>query len=376
MSLYEAVKNSADRKKTFDEHLTYIARQNRYLLRTLLELSPVCNFSCPFCYARKTPVELSEEGKSILRFPFWKGILDQLSEMGVMYIGLTGGECMLHPDFLKIFEDAVQKGFVVYLISNGSCLTDDILETCKKTPPIGVNITVYGGSEETYQKICGRGEYYNIVKNNLQRLSDANIPFSIQMTVSRDNVKDVPKVFELGRHFNVRFGCACTIISCERCTRDVRAINSVSDDEYRNVMRTLHRLDNAGGAVAQLGVPKKSNIKGITCSAGRSSAFINHEGKMMLCVSYQETRISTFEHSVKECWQEIVKAADRIPQIDECNGCIHATHCIHCFGAHYYDTGKLGTPSPELCFKKKHPEEAAEIEAYYEKNGSLPPADF
>ena len=376
MSLYEAVKNSADRKKTFDEYLTYIARQNRYLLRTLLELSPVCNFLCPFCYARKTLGELSEEGKSILRFPFWKSILDQLSEMGVMYIGLTGGECMLHPDFLQIYEYAAQKGFFVYLISNGSCLTDDILETFKKYPPIGVNITIYGGSEETYQKISGRGEYYNIVKNNLQKLSEANVPFSIQMTVSRDNVKDVPKVFELSRHFNVRFSCANTLISCERCTKDVQAINNVSDDEYRKAMRLLHQIDNAGSTVTQLAVPKKINIKGITCSAGRSSAFINHEGEMMLCVSYQETRVSTFEHSVKECWQEIVKAADQIPQIDECNGCIHATHCIHCFGAHYYDTGKFATPSPELCFKKKHPEEAAKIEAYYEINGSLPPADF
>lgn len=376
MSLYEAVKKSNDPMRTLEERIVFSSRNNRYLLRVLLELSPICNFSCPFCYVRKSPKEMLIEGKNILRFSYWKGILDQLFEMGVLFVGFTGGECMLHPDFIEIYEYAASKGFFLSLISNGSCLTDNILDTFKKYPPANISITVYGGTEQTYQKICGKGEYYQKVKANLQRLSEANIPFSLQMTVSRDNVKDIPEVYALSKRFNVRFGCADTLIACERCTEEIQATNHVTDDEYREMMKFLHRMDNKGEAPSPLPISPKTNISGIECSAGRSSAFINHEGMMLLCVSYQEVRVSTFEHSLKECWQEVVKKADQIPHIEECNGCIHAARCIHCFGAHYYDTGNFTTPSPKLCFKKKHPEEAARLEAYYAEHGVLPPEKF
>ena len=376
MSLYEAIKKSNDPKRTFDEMVTFVARRNRYLLRVMLELSPICNFSCPFCYVRKTPQEMLDEGKKVLRFSYWKGILDQLFEMGVLYIGFTGGECMLHPDFIEIYEYAASKGFFIYLISNGSCLTDSILDTFKKYPPTIISITVYGGTEQTYQKICGCGEYYQKVKANLQRLSEANIHFAIQMTVSRDNVNDMPEVYELSKYFNVRFGCGNTLISYELCTEEIQAANIVSDADFRNTIRSLRRMENNDKAPLPMPIPPKTDINGIACSAGRSSAFINHEGMMHICVSYRETRISTFDHSMKECWRMIVQAADQIPHIEECNGCIHAARCIHCFGAHYYDTGNFTTPSPNLCFKKLHPEEAARLEAYYAEHGSLPPEEF
>ena len=376
MSLYEVVKHSANPKRSFDGVLTYNSRNQRYLLRVLLELSPICNFTCPFCYARKSPEEMLEGGKSVLRFSYWKGILDQLFEMGVLYVGFTGGECMLHPDFIEIYEYAARKGFFIYLISNGSCLTDTILDTFKRYPPTNISVTVYGGNENTYKKICGKGEYYNKTKSNLQRLSEASIPFSVQMTVSRDNVNDVPEVYELCKQLNVHFGCGNTLISCERCTEEIQAANSVSNEEYREIMKLLHRIENKGEAPIPLPIPQKINTSGITCSAGRSSAFINHEGMMLMCVSYQEMRISTLDHSINECWNEIVKAADQIPHIEECNGCIHGARCVQCFGAHYYDTGNFTTPSPKLCFKRKHPEEAARVEAYYAEHGVLPPAEF
>lgn len=376
MSLYEVIKGSANPESSFNEKLTFSSRKSRYLLRVLLELSSICNFSCPFCYVRQTPEEILKEGKSVLRFSYWKRVLDQLFEMGVLYVGFTGGECMLHPDFIDIYEYAAQHGFFISLISNGSCLTDSILNTLTKYPPINISITVYGASKQTYQRICGKGEYYTKVKANLQRLSDAGIPFSVQMTVSRDNVKDIAKVYELCKQLNVRFGCTDTLIACQRCTEETQAINSVSDDEYRNMMRLLYRIDNKGETPAPMQIPPQISNSGITCSAGRSSAFINHEGMMLLCVSYQEMSISTFEHTLKECWKEVVKAADLIPHIEECNGCIHGSHCIHCFGAHYYDTGDFTTPSPKLCFKRKHPEEAARIESFFAEHGVLPPAEF
>ena len=300
MSLYDTIKISDNPQRSFEEIITFKSRDNRYLLQVLLELSPICNFTCPFCYVRKTPKELLDQGKSILRFSYWKDILDQLFDMGVMYVGFTGGECMLHPDFVEIYEYAAQKGFFLSMITNGSCLTDRILDAFKKYSPVKISITIYGGSETTYQKVCGNGDYFNRVMTNLHRLSEAKIPFSLQMTVSRDNVRDIPKVYEFGKRFNVHLSFGHTLIACERCTKEIQEANRASDDEYREMMKILHRIDNIGVNASPMPVPPKINTNGVACSAGRSNAFINHEGLMQLCVSYHETTISTFEHTIKE----------------------------------------------------------------------------
>ena len=52
-----------------------------------------------------------------------------------------------------------------------------------------------------------------------------------------------------------------------------------------------------------------------------------------------------------------------------CEGCIHAVHCVSCAAAHYNDTGVLGVPSPNICFKILEPEKAREEREFYEKYG-------
>ena len=112
MSLYDKIKNSEKTpteafKDFFSEHTV----KNDFLTMMMLELTPLCNFKCPFCYARVSPEALKAKGVEIKRFDQWKKYIDEAAEMGCMEIALTGGECTLHPDFCKIYEYAYDKGF-------------------------------------------------------------------------------------------------------------------------------------------------------------------------------------------------------------------------------------------------------------------------
>jgi MoaA/NifB/PqqE/SkfB family radical SAM enzyme len=46
---------------------------------------------------------------SDITFEKVKGVIDQAADAGVFLVGLTGGECTLHPDFLKIATYVRQK---------------------------------------------------------------------------------------------------------------------------------------------------------------------------------------------------------------------------------------------------------------------------
>ena len=69
-----------------------------------LELTYACNLDCVHCYT----IPQSKEGLSkdeICR------ILDELADMGTLYLALTGGEIFLRPDFFEIATYAREKGF-------------------------------------------------------------------------------------------------------------------------------------------------------------------------------------------------------------------------------------------------------------------------
>ena len=380
MSLYDLLADKKNNAQALASSYTFEiamnARRKRHLYSVLLELSPICNFRCPFCYARKTPDELRQEGIEILRFQDWKSVLDQLWELGVINVGFTGGECMLHPDFVDIYNYAITKGFLVGMISNLSALNEEILKAFVAHKPRNISVTVYGGSEETYQKICGNKAYYKKVLENIERLAAEKIRFALQMTVSKDNYQDLAAVYALSKKYNVPFHFNVSFLRIRRCTKEIQEENTVDE---KTVRRTVKQLDEYYGTQhvrdnTIIPKPEKNTI-GVNCAAGRSNAFINSKGFMQPCVSLDGVSISTLDHSIDQCWQYIVSECDKIPMISECNGCIHWGRCHHCFAMHYADTKKYDEPSPLLCFKKLHPEEAKRIEAYFVKYGKLPPIE-
>ena len=99
-----------------------------------LELTRRCNLRCPHCYidgglARNGEMPTSE----------FHRLIDEMAEMGVWAVAITGGEPTLHPDFLELVLHARRVGLLVGIATNGMFLTDALLEAM---PRDGVIISV------------------------------------------------------------------------------------------------------------------------------------------------------------------------------------------------------------------------------------------
>lgn len=63
-----------------------------------------------------------------------KKLLRDLDDMGVFIIELTGGDCLVHPQFIEILNFALPLGFLrINILTNGLALTDEIKKVIIKS---------------------------------------------------------------------------------------------------------------------------------------------------------------------------------------------------------------------------------------------------
>ena len=117
----------------------YIREHNTSYHPVLLtwEMTSKCNLSCPFCYIRDNTLDRE------VSFEEAKEMIDCFASEGLFEVYLSGGECLLLKDFLKIYCYLKEKGVFVTVFTNGTRITDEVLECWKKLPPSSVEITFY-----------------------------------------------------------------------------------------------------------------------------------------------------------------------------------------------------------------------------------------
>ena len=96
------------------------------------ELTVRCNLHCKMCLFRHKDSENPELISKELSAGQWIDLAGQAAEAGTMSLLITGGEAMLRPDFCEIWEGIYKKGFLLTLYTNGSLVTDQIMETLEK----------------------------------------------------------------------------------------------------------------------------------------------------------------------------------------------------------------------------------------------------
>lgn len=129
-----------------DECELSITGLSNYLRNNSLTYSPIlltwdmtssCNFSCPFCYIRDNRIDREVYLEEVIP------VIDGLVAAGLFEVYLSGGECLLLDDFLKIYKYFKEKGVFVTVFTNGSIIDDKVLACWKDLPPSSVEITLY-----------------------------------------------------------------------------------------------------------------------------------------------------------------------------------------------------------------------------------------
>ena len=196
----------------FDKRYAHSLCAGRTPLSGTLEVTFRCNLNCIHCYCN-LPRGDPDALKSELSTDEAHRILDQLAEEGCLWLLITGGEPLLRKDFLDLYHHAKQKGFLISLFSNATLLTPEIADHLAEWPPEYVEITLYGATEATYEKITRTPGSFRRCHRGIELLRKRKVPLKLKtmaMTVNHHEL-DTMKGFAETLGVDFRFDPMLTL---------------------------------------------------------------------------------------------------------------------------------------------------------------------
>ena len=171
------------------------ASNKKIPLNGAFELTPRCNFNCRMCYIHKQSNDCSCVDRE-LTTDQWIRLASDARDAGMLNLVLTGGEIFLRKDFETIYESVARMGFNITLYTNASLIDSKKAKWLGRIPPTAMEITLYGASAETYEKICGNGAAYKKVIQAIDLLLAEGINIELKTTVAEDNLDDYDSLAE------------------------------------------------------------------------------------------------------------------------------------------------------------------------------------
>lgn len=326
------------------------------------ELTSRCNFNCKMCYVhdQKNPAELKKKELSVAQ---WISIAEEAKKAGMLFLLLTGGEAMLRDDFIELYQKLATMGFRIVINSNGSMITEEILQCFKRYPPARVNISLYGASNETYERLC-ENRAYEKVRKSIHALKEIGISVRITMMLTKYNVQDMEKVYQISKEENAMCEMSAYMFPPVRLEDGVCGINKArfSPEEAGAYMVKRNRLllgdeefckraENIKDYEPVPDIPKEYYTTGepVNCQAGRCSFWLTWDGRMLPCGMMMEEGISVLENGFEKAWMLTKEAAGQIRLPAECVTCKNRNLCQVCASVCQAESGDINKKPEYPC---------------------------
>lgn len=241
----------------FRNYVSYSNAHNSYMkdpLSVTITTTLKCNARCSYCYeAGVKQVDMNSDLEDKL-FEFIKGKEDS---KGVL-INWFGGEPLLNMELMDSLCDRLSKEnikFGSYIITNGSKITDEIIEEkFSKWNVYSMQITL-DGTEEQYEKRKNyydkqEGDFYRIL-SIIKKAARKKITINLRLNIDLDNSEDILELLpQIDKIFagnkNVLFypafitGGTRAVDEEKRVEIVRRMFEKVSDIQRFSVARRLH----------------------------------------------------------------------------------------------------------------------------------------
>lgn len=305
----------------------------RYPLAGEFELTDRCNLSCVHCFINQ-PAGCLQAHQIELTTSQVKDILDQIAAAGCLHLLLTGGEPLLRPDFSEIYLYARRKGTLIMLFTNGTMLTPAIIEVLKESPPILVEVSMYGATQETYEAVTRLPGSFDRFMQGLELLKASGLPFATKSVLLTVNKHELPLMQKLAEDMDLRFRYDGSIFP---------RINGSEDPfQYRLSIEEMLDLDRSDPERMQAWVdnyehskhlPMRSEKFVYSCGAGHRSFHIDSSGRLSACMMARKPSYSIPEMGFLAAWEKLgeVRRKERTLKIP-CLTCSASGMCTQCPG--------------------------------------------
>ena len=295
-----------------------------------VEITSKCNERCIHCY-------IPHENKTDdIDLNLFHTIVEQAHNMGVLHLTLSGGEPMLHKNFLEFLVKCREYNFSVNILSNLTLLTDDIIEEMKKNPLLGVQTSLYSADNSIHDNITQQKGSSEKTKHAILKLVENGITVQISCPIMTQNKNCYGSVVKWAESHSVYANDDHIIIASYDNTAKNLACRLSIDDVKILIHEKSARNSNY---LEQIKIESEEK-KDITpedpvCSVCSTSICIAENGNVYPCAGWQGYVVGNVkESSLSDIWEHSERISYlrslRKRDFPKCIQCADKEFCTMC----------------------------------------------
>ena len=303
---------------------------NPHLTNIHIEITSKCNERCIHCY-------IPHENKiSDIEPDLFYDTLKQSHDMKVLHLTLSGGEPMLHKNFLEFIIKCREYNFSVNILSNLTLIDDDIIEEMKNNPLLGVQTSLYSMNHNIHDSITQQKGSFGKTKNAILKLIENDITVQISCPIMSQNRNCYNDVVNWAEAHNIHAGDDYVIIASYDYTAKNLAcrlsINEIKEIIHEKSVRNPKYLEQIKADSEQ----KKYILpEDAVCSVCNSSICIAENGNVYPCAGWQGYVIGSLrKSSLNDIWEHSEKInylrGLRKRDFPKCIQCADKEFCTMC----------------------------------------------
>lgn len=263
------------------------------------EVTRSCNLACQHCRAEAHPEPYEGE----LSTQEAKALIDTFPDVGNPIIIFTGGDPMMRPDLYELGAYATAKGLRCVLSPNGTLITPENARQIHDAGFSRCSVSIDGPDPASHDAFRGVPGAFEASMRGIEYLKTAGLEFQINTTVTKTNLEDFVKIFQLAERLGAKAwhifllvpmgraaGLAEQVISAQEYEKvlhwfyDFRKTTSMQlkatcAPHYYRIMR--QRAHEEGIAVTPQEFGMDAHTRG--CLGGTGFCFISHTGIVQPC---------------------------------------------------------------------------------------------
>jgi AdoMet-dependent heme synthase len=312
-----------------------------------------CNARCVHCSSdalKCRPSELTTREATRM--------LEELQDLGVFDVAVSGGEPLVRPDLFEVLGHARALGLRLGIGSNGSTITPEVLRRLVDLGVDRVQISI-DGVEQTHDRARRWVGLYRRAVRAIESAVDAGLRVHVCFTAHRMNHRELSDVVASAAGWGVRRFNLSRFVPTGRGDASL----DLEPTEWKALVEDLERLRRQYAGVldfsthlAQLILvdPGLDCVPGfVGCQAGAGQGCIGPEGEVMPCVMLPLVAGNIRDRPLREIWETsdvMVSLRDRSRLKGRCLECLERDRCGGCRGVAYAYTGDHLASDPR-CWK-------------------------
>jgi len=306
-------------------------------------LTERCNLHCRHCYQTgKKTVEMSlSEIKNITAEV--SDMIQQWSETyGLAFsssFNVTGGEPFMKGDLFPVLEEIGNRGFEIYLLTNGMLLDRDRARMLPELGVKGVQVSIEG-TEEVHDSIRGKGSFSAALRG-VHFLLEAGATVTLNTTLSSMNANSFLQMVELCSSLGVQKLGFSRLVPSGRGKEMLE--NMLDAPSVRKLYQSIYSAETRGVTLvtgdpiaSQMSVEVNEDGGSIPCggcAAGSSGLTILPDGTITPCRRLPIPIGNVRKDSLREIWATspvLIALRDRSKYKGRCGSCKRWAHCRGC----------------------------------------------